>query len=354
MHRMPNGNDSLIVKLFMLAASQKASDVHLQVDQPPIFRTQGNLAAVKGETPFTEKTLMAEIKKILSPAKAALYEQRNDVDASFELPKKERFRINVYWEKGRPVLAARFIPATIPTLDELDAPEATLDFVALTQGLVLVTGPTGAGKSTLLAAMIEHINQNRVEHVMTLEDPIEFVYESKKSLITQRELGLDFQTFAGGLKHVFRQDPDIVLVGEMRDPETISLALTLAETGHLVLATLHTNGAAQTVERIIDIFPGVQQQQIRLQLSLVLKGVISQLLIPKIQGGLTPAHEVLVNNHAVANIIRDGRTEQLQNTIFTSTEENMVDLDQELHYMVDQGLITTEVAKAHAHNPKNF
>jgi twitching motility protein PilT len=193
-----------------------------------------------------------------------------------------------------------------------------------------------------------------VEHIITLEDPIEFVYESKKSLITQRELGMDFQTFADGLKHVFRQDPNIVLVGEMRDPETIALALTLAETGNLVLATLHTNGAAQTVERIIDTFQAQQQQQIRLQFSLVLKGVISQLLLPKVAGGLTPAHEVLVNTHAVANIIRDGRTEQLQNTIFTSTEENMVDLDQELKWMLDQGTITLDVAKAHAHNPKNF
>ncbi|MBU1348850.1 type IV pilus twitching motility protein PilT, partial [Patescibacteria group bacterium] len=226
--------------------------------------------------------------------------------------------------------------------------------VALSQGLVLVTGPTGAGKSTLLAAMIEHINQNRVEHVMTLEDPIEFVYESKKSLITQRELGLDFHSFADGLKHVFRQDPNIVLVGEMRDPETIALALTLAETGHLVLATLHTNGAGQSVERIIDTFPAAQQQQIRLQLSLVLKGVISQLLLPKIEGGLTPVHEVLVNSHAIANIIREGRTEQLQNTIFTSTDEHMVDLDQELKWLIEQGTITTEVAKAHAHVPKNF
>ena len=351
---MPNGNDSLIVKLFTQAAGLQASDVHLQCDQPPIFRVKGDLSAVQGEATLTDTVLMAEIKKILSAEKYALYEQRNDVDASFQLPTKERFRINVYWERGRPVLAARFIPSVIPSLDDLDAPEATLDFVALNQGLVLVTGPTGAGKSTLLAAMIEHINQNRVEHIMTLEDPIEFVYDSKKSLVTQRELGLDFQTYADGLKHMLRQDPDIVLVGELRDPETIGLALTLAEPGHLVLATLHTNGAAQTVERIIDSFAAVQQQQIRLQLSLVLKGVISQLLVPKVGGGLTPAREVLVNSNAVANIIRDGRTEQLQNTIFTSTDQKMVDLDQELHWMIEQGLITVDVAKAHAHTPKNF
>ncbi|MFH1077950.1 MAG: PilT/PilU family type 4a pilus ATPase [Patescibacteria group bacterium] len=351
---MPTANDSLIVKLFTNAAKLKASDIHLQVDQPPIFRIQGHLNAVEGEAPLSDKLLLAEIKKILPPEKMTKYEERNDVDVSYQLPNKERYRINVYWEKGRPVMAARFIPAEIPTLDALDAPEAALEFVALMQGLVLITGPTGAGKSTLLAAMIEQINQNRIEHVMTLEDPIEFVYESKKCLITQRELGMDFHSFTDGLKHVFRQDPNIVLVGEMRDPETIGLALTLAETGHLVFATLHTNGAAQSIERIIDTFPGAQQQQIRLQLSLVLKGVISQLLLPKIDGGLTPAHEVLVNSHAVANIIREGRTEQLQNTIFTSTDEHMVDLDQELKWLVEQNTISSDVAKAHAHNPKNF
>ncbi|MCI0479079.1 PilT/PilU family type 4a pilus ATPase [Candidatus Uhrbacteria bacterium] len=351
---MATTNGSLIMKLFTDAAKIKASDIHLQCDQPPIFRQQGALTAVQGEAPLTEQVLMAEFKDILSPEKYASYAERNDVDASYQLPNKERFRLNLFWEKGRPALAARFIPSEIPTLDALDAPEATLEFIGMTQGLVLVTGPTGAGKSTLLASMIEHMNQNRVEHVVTLEDPIEFVYESKKSLIAQRELGLDFRTFAEGLKHVFRQDPDIILVGEMRDPETISLALTLAETGHLVLATLHTNGAAQTVERIIDTFPAAQQQQIRLQLSLVLKGVISQLLLPKVSGGLTPVHEVLMNSHAVANIIREGRTEQLQNTIFTSTDMHMVDLDQELKWLLEQGLITLEVAKAHAHNPKNF
>lgn len=346
--------EALIPRLFALAAQSKASDVHLAVDEPPIFRIQGQLGAVQNEQPLAQALLFAEIKRLLSADKVASYETRHDVDASYELPNKERFRLNAYWEKGRPALAARFIPSVIPNLEALDAPEAALDFVQLKQGLVLVTGPTGAGKSTLLASMLEHINQNRVAHIVTLEDPIEFVYNSKKSLVSQRELGTDFGSFADGLKHVFRQDPDIVLVGEMRDPETIQLALTLAETGHLVLATLHTNGAAQTVERIIDTFPPIQQQQIRLQLSLVLKGVISQLLLPSIEGKLVPVHEVLVNNHAVANIIREGRTEQLPNTIFTATEDHMVDLDQELHWLVEQKTISPEVAKINAHNPKNF
>lgn len=351
---MPSETPSLLVKLFTLTSKSKASDIHLAVDQPPILRIQGELKAVKNEEIVDAKTLLSEIKKLLTPERYAQYESIHDIDSSFELPNKERFRINLYWEKSRPALAARLIPANIPTLDALDAPEAALSIVTLEQGLVLVTGPTGAGKSTLLAAMIEYINQNRVEHVVTLEDPVEFVYDPKKCLISQRELGTDFPSFAEGLKHVFRQDPNIVMVGEMRDPETIALALTLAETGHLVFATLHTNGAAQTVERIIDNFPPSQQQQIRLQLSMVLKGVISKLLLPGVQGKLVPAHEVLMNNHAVANIIREGRTEQLQNTIFTSTDDHMVDLDQELHWLVEQNMISPEIAKINAHQPKNF
>lgn len=347
-------NSVLLSELFSLAAKTKASDIHLVDGQPPIFRVQGELKAVKNQEPVVAKGLLAEIKKLLTPERYVSYIGLHDIDVSFELPSKDRFRINLYWEKTHPALAARLIPAAIPSLEQLDAPEATLDFVALTQGLVLVTGPTGAGKSTLLAAMIEHINQNRVEHIITLEDPVEFVYSLKKSLISQRELGTDFSTFTEGLKHVFRQDPDIVLVGEMRDPESIGLALTLAETGHVVFATLHTNGAAQTVERIIDTFPASQQQQIHLQLSLVLKGVISKLLIPSLEGSLTSAHEVLINNHAVANIIREGRTEQLSNTIYTSTDEKMVDLDQELKWLVDQKIISEETAKTYAHNPKNF
>ena len=345
---------SLLSRLFAKAVESSASDIHLHTDERPIFRIQGTLKSLANEEPVQDKVLLGEIKKILPESKYASFESRNDIDASVELPDKNRFRINVYWAKGKPGLAGRLIPSIIPTMEALEAPEAADDFVTMTQGLVLIAGPTGAGKSTLLASMIEYINQHRVEHIVTLEDPIEFVYESKKSLVTQRELGMDFQDFADGLKHVFRQDPDIVLVGEMRDPETMSLALTLAETGHLVFATLHTNGAAQTVERIIDSFPGAQQQQIRLQLSMMLRGVISQLLLPGIKGKLIPVHEVLLNTHAISNLIREGRTEQLQNTIFTSKDEKMVDLDQELQWLVKEKLLSPDVARIHAHNPKQF
>ena len=351
---MPAESQSLVIKLFAQVAKQGASDLHLQVGKPPIFRVQGALKQQEKYTKLTNKQILGEIQKILPAGKFAQFEKRSDIDASFEAPDQSRFRLNAYWEKQGPSLAARYIPSRIPTLDELNAPDAATKFLELTQGLVLIVGPTGAGKSTLLASMIEEMNQRRVEHVVTLEDPVEFIHKPVKSLISQRELGTDFATFADGLRHVFRQDPDIILVGEMRDPESIALALTLAETGHLVFATLHTNGAAQTVERIIDTFAAEHQKQIRLQLSLALKGIISQLLLPSLHNKLVPVHEVLINNHAVANVIREGRTEQLPNIISTSREEGMLDLDRHLHWLVKQKILDPEVARAHAQHTKDF
>lgn len=351
---MATAAPTVVMKLFETAIARHASDIHLAAGQVPTLRITGHLERLDDQGPLGRDVLLQEMRRFLPPPAMAAFEQHRDVDASFELPNKERFRVSVYWKCGQPALAARRIPSVIPSLDELEAPQAALDFVELTQGIVLVTGPTGAGKSTLLAGMIEHINQTKVKHIITLEDPIEFVYEPKSSLVSQRELGTDFTSFAEGLKHMFRQDPDIALIGEMRDPETIATALTLAETGHLVFATLHTNGAAQTVERIINAFPANQQPQIRLQLSLVLKGVVSQLLLPNTEGTLTPVHEVLVMTNAVANVIRDGRTEQLQNIIYTSGQEHMVDLDQELLSLVDEGILAPDVAKEHARNSKRF
>ncbi len=347
-------SNSLLFKLFKIAVETGASDLHLAIGQPPIVRIRGELSSIQNEQPMVIKILLEEIKKILPANVYASYEAKNDKDFSLELPTGERFRVDIYWKNSEPALAARLIPAAIPSLEDLEAPESALEFVKLSQGIVLVTGPTGAGKSTLLASMIEHINQNKTKHILTLEDPVEFIFKPQKSLISQRELGTDFMTFEEGLKHVFRQDPDTVLIGEMRDPETMATAMTLAETGHLVFATLHTNGAAASVERIINAFPAERQAQIRLQLSLVLKGVISQLLIPTVDQTLTPVHEVLVMNHAVANIIRDGHTEQLQNIIFTSSSDKMVDLDQELKMLLDEGRITRDTAIEYSRNPKNF
>lgn len=345
---------ALLQRLFRLAVKQGASDIHLAGGRPPVLRLNGDLAPIKDEPAISDKALLAEFKKILTPPRYDAFEQRHEIDLSYALPSGERFRLNVYWKRGVPALAARSIPIIIPTLEDLEAPEAALDFVNLNQGFVLVTGPTGSGKSTLLASMIERINQKDVVHIITLEDPVEFVYQQKKSLISQRELETDFMSFAEGLKHVFRQDPDIVLIGELRDPESISAALTLAETGHLVFSTLHTNSAPETVDRLIDVFPAAQQQQIRMQLSMTLKGVISQLLIPTLDGKLTAVHEVLINNHAVSNIIREAKSQQLRSTILTSTKEKMVDRDQELQFLVKEKRISKETARQYAHDPRDF
>jgi twitching motility protein PilT len=350
---MPLAQSPLLDAIFADAVALGASDIHLAVGSAPVYRVDGNLQKSQRE-PISQEGLMQELKKILREEAYKKFEERQDQDFSYTLPTKERFRTDIYWKTGQPGLAARYIPAKIPTLDELDAPDAVYDFLVSSYGIVLVTGPTGAGKTTLLASMVEHINQTEGEHIITLEDPIEFIFEPKMSLISQRELGMDFPNFAEGLKHVFRQDPDVVLIGEMRDPETIISALTLAETGHLVFATLHTNGAASTVERIINTFPAIQQQQIRLQLSLVLKGVISQLLLPTTDGKRVAAREVMVNTAAVGNIIREGKTEQLQNVIYSSQADKMVDLDQDLSSLLEEGRITQETAYEYARAKKKF
>lgn len=350
---MPN-ETLLLDQIFAQAVALGASDIHLAMGSTPVFRINGNLQKAEGQ-PVTQELLIKDLQAILQPETFKKFTvDKLDADFSHSLPTKERFRVDVYWKMGMPALAARYIPARIPTLEELDVPEAVYDFVGLSNGIVLVTGPTGAGKSTLLAAMIEHINQTESEHIITLEDPVEFMYEPKMSMISQRELGIDFPDFAAGLKHIFRQDPDVVLIGEMRDPDTIITALTLAETGHLVFATLHTNGAASTVERLINSFPAIQQQQIRLQLSLVLKGVLSQLLLPTVDGKQVAAREVMINTAAVGNIIREGKTEQLQNVIFSSSADKMVDLDQDLSSLLEEGKITQETAYDYARAKKKF
>ncbi|GMU25991.1 MAG: twitching motility protein PilT [Candidatus Uhrbacteria bacterium] len=336
------------------ASELNASDVHCMVDFPPVFRSNGNLAPSAEFPAYTQETLLKQIDELISEEQAKRYRDDRELDTSVVLPTGERFRVNVFWEKGNPALAARYIPASIPSLDDLLAPEAAYDFVGLNQGLVLVTGPTGAGKSTLIASMIEEINNTRKEHIITLEDPIEFLYASKQSYIVQRQFGQDFLSFPEGLKHILRQDPDIILVGEMRDLETISATITLAETGHLVFATLHTNSAPETIDRIVDAFPSHQQPQIRLQLAFVLRGIISQILIPKVDGSLIAAHEVLVNNTAIGNLIREAKTTQIPNVLYSSPDLHMNTLDQELHWLVNEGFITPETARIHARKPESF
>lgn len=342
-----------LVPLLSQAAKEQASDVHLTVGLPPVFRINGELQR-RDAPPYEEETLLAHIMEILPPDQQKRFQEDRQVDTLTVTPAGERFRVNVFWEKHLPALAARYIPSTIPTLEDLMAPDAAYDFVKLNQGFVLVTGPAGAGKSTLLASLIERINDTRSEHIITLEDPIEFLHQSNKSVVAQRQMGRDFLDFPGALKHVLRQDPDVVLVGEMRDLETIAAAITLAETGHLVFATLHTNNAPETVERIVDAFPAAQQAQIRLQLAFVLRGIIAQILIPKTDGTRIAAHEVLVNNTAIATLIRDARTNQIQNVLWSSTNEHMNTMDQELRWLMDEGHITKETAMGHARNMTLF
>jgi twitching motility protein PilT len=281
-----------------------------------------------------------------------LFEAQKELDFSYEIKNLSRFRLNLHYAQDAIGLVGRLINSVIPTMDELGMPQIVYDLVNLQHGLILVTGPTGMGKSTSLAAMIEYINNTRNTHIVTLEDPIEFVYKPKKSLIRQRQLGSDMLTFAEGLKHVLRQDPNVILVGEMRDLETISSTITLAETGHLVLATLHTSNSSQTIDRIIDVFPPFQQPQVRLQISLFLRSIISQQLIPKIGGGRIAAREILMNTPAVSNLIRENKIAQIKTSMQTSAEVGMVTMDQDLERLYRQGLISEDIAKIYISNPQ--
>lgn len=340
-----------INEIFSIGVDKKASDIHLIVDKPPIIRVDGELLEIRSMPVLTSASIKKLIYSILSEKQQKILEQNRDLDISYEIENSGRFRVNVHWEKDNLGLVARIINFIPPTMKELDMPEIIYKLARLKQGLIVFTGPTGCGKSTSLAAMINLINDERSCHIMTLEDPIEYIYTSKKSIIKQRQLNTDILSFREGLKHVLRQDPNVVMVGEMRDLETIAATITLAETGHLVLATLHTYSAAQTVDRIIDIFPPYQQFQIRLQLSMTLAGVISQRLLPKINGGRVAAREVLINTPAVSNMIRENKIAQISTAIQTSADEGMQSLDQDIKTLYKEKLIAKETAQAYMINP---
>lgn len=342
-----------LIKMLELATVHKASDLHLMVGQPPILRIDGELVLLSSvaseftNQPLTDENLRAALEKIATPEQQVLFLEKKDLDLGYE-NSGTRFRVNFSFEKNNLRLVARVIEETKPTLEEIGMPEIIKDLLNQPQGLILVTGPTGCGKSTTLAAMVNYINSTRSCHIVTLEDPIEFVFNSDKSLVTQRQLGSDMKSFASGLKHVLRQDPNVIMVGEMRDYETIAAAVTLAETGHLVLATLHTYNAVQTVDRIIDIFPPHQQNQIKSQLSMLLTAVISQRLLPKIGGGRVAARELLIRNSAVANLIREGKISQIKSVMQMEGKNGMITMDKHLKELYKSGLITKEMAILYA------
>ena len=340
-------------ELLDLAIEKGASDLHVTVGVPPALRIDGKLLPITDKGVVTPETAERLLMSIMNAEQVERLQQRRELDFSFGY-QKTRFRTNAFYQKVNISAALRLIPVLIKSLEELGVPPILERFTEPSQGFVIITGPTGHGKSTTLAALIESINQKRADHIITIEDPIEYVFEHKKSIIVQREVGSDTNSFARALRSALREDPNAILVGEMRDLETIEAALTLAETGHLVFTTLHTNSAAQTVDRMIDVFPPHQQQQVRMQLANVLLGVVSQRLLPRAQGGRVLATEIMVANSAVRNTIREGKTHQLPNIIQTSASEGMIALDKVLAELVSRGEITIDTALQWALDPKAF
>ena len=339
-----------IKKILEMCVQYQASDIHILVGVPPMLRLHGKLLIVPETKAVTPGQADELVNSLLSEQQRELFKVDRELDFSYNLQKGERFRVNVYYEKGNVAAALRYIPATIRTLEELHLPPIIGELTTIKQGLILVTGPTGHGKSTTMAAMIERINQDRSEHIVTIEDPIEYVHSPVKSIISQRELHSDTHSWGVALKSVLREDPNVVLVGEMRDYETIEAALTIAETGHLVLATLHTNSAAQTIDRIVDVFPEKEQQQIRGQLSLSLEAVVSQRLIPALDGTRIAIAEILIATPAVRSLIRDGKAHMLINTMQTSTDVGMKTLDMALLEAYKSGKISLITARDYALN----
>ena len=345
----------LLNEIFKLGVQKGASDVHLVVGEPPIVRINGLLCRLTDFGSLTRKKAEEMILATLTPKQKEQFVSSREMDISYELDSSERFRVNLHFEKGNLGLAARIINAEPPTMKTTDMPEIVYRLAELHQGLIIITGPTGCGKSSSLAAIIDHINNSRAANIITLEDPIEFVFTPKQSIIRQRQYGFDFLSFPDALKHVLRQDPNVIMVGEMRDLETISATITLAETGHLVLATLHTPNASQTIDRIIDIFPPYQQDQIRIQLSMSLIGVIAQQLLPAPDGQKrVVAREIMINTPAVANLIRENKIVQLKTVIQTSSDDGMISMDQCLQRLVKSKKVTAEVARQYAIDGASF
>jgi twitching motility protein PilT len=332
----------------------KGSDLLLVAGAPPMVRIDGSMRPIGGEEPLSADRAEAMILSILGPDLSARLEKEREIDFSFGWEWQARFRGNAFHQRGSLGLSLRLIPRDIPTFAELALPKIVEDLASSPQGLVLVTGPTGSGKSTTLASIIRYISDHRACHILTIEDPIEYHHDHRRSVVTQREVGTDSDSFERALRSALREDPDVLLVGEMRDPESIQTALTIAETGHLVLATMHTNDAAQALDRVIDVFPTERQGQIRTQLASSLLGVVAQRLVPRLDGGRIAAFEVLITTPAARSLIREGKTEQLPNVIATGQRLGMQTLDASLKALIDQGVISLEVAVGISTSPREL
>lgn len=332
----------------------KASDLHLISGLPPTLRINGNLVPVSGAGVLTPDQLNMLLKQMLNSEQFERLSVNKEIDLSLAFSEKGRFRVNIYTQNNNFAAAFRLIPLEIPTIDSLGLPNILHNIATLRQGFVLVTGPTGHGKSTTLASVLNEINQTRGVHILTIEDPIEFIFRADKSIISQREMRSDTHSWDIALRSALREDPDVVLVGEMRDYETIAAALTVAETGHLVFATLHTNSAAQSIDRIVDVFPDEQQKQVRLQLSNTLEAVFSQRLVPTITAGRTVAYEIMLGSTAVKTAIREGKTHQIETILETSQEVGMSTIEKSLAELVKKGVITLEMAQSWSLRPEEL
>jgi twitching motility protein PilT len=341
--------------LLLEVLERRASDLHITAGAKPAVRVRGRLVPLDDYPVLTATETREVVYSILTNDQRQKLETEWQIDFAYAIPGTARFRVNAYFQRSAIGAAFRLIPFEIQSLDSLNMPAVLHEFVTKPRGFVLVTGPTGSGKSTTLAAIIDEINRTREDHILTVEDPIEFLHPHKKCLVNQREIGADAQSFAAGLKAALRQDPDVILVGEMRDLETIHTALTAAETGHLVFATLHTQDAPQTIDRIIDVFPSAQQQQVRVQLSVALQGVVTQQLLPTADGaGRVAACEVMIPTPAVRNLIREGKTHQIMSAMQTSSNVGMQTMDAALAQLVRQGRITRKLAESRSSHPEEF
>lgn len=340
--------------MFQLAVTQNASDLHLVVGVPPTLRVNGQLVPVPATAPLRPDEIKSALSSVLTSEQLERLTVNKELDFSLSFSEEYRFRVNAYTQRENLAAAFRLIPSDIPGLDTLGLPATFRSFANLKQGLVLVTGPTGQGKSTTLAALINEINRSRAAHIITIEDPVEFIFKPDRSIISQREMGTDTHSWSVALRSTLREDPDVVLVGEMRDYETVSAALTIAETGHLVLATLHTNSAAQTIDRIVDVFPHEQQDQVKLQLSNVIEAVLSQRLIPTMHNSRVLAYELMLATTAIRTAIRDGKTHQIDSVIQTSSESGMNPLESSLADLVLTGKVSFEEAQAYALRPEQL